>query len=131
MSAEPARPTNSQILVLGNLAFETAMIPERVLDREAFRKHSDWVGAIIIKEMISRALNSGETGPTAASPSVRIHPAGLPPDDLKAKCEELTTIFGQFPRRSDGKKSDTVWRVQFARKMRLSADLSSLPRSVR
>jgi hypothetical protein len=112
MSAEPARPTVPQILVLGNLAFETALIPKRATGREAFRKCSDWVGATIIKEMISQALNSGKNGPTATAPSVRIHPASPPPDDLKAKCEELTTIFDQFPRRSDGKKSDTVWRVK-------------------
>ena len=112
MSPEPARAITSQVLVLGNLAFETVLIPERASDREAFRKHTGWVGAIIIKEMISQALGCGENVPTAASPPVRIHPVGLVPDDLKGKCEELTTILGQFPRRSDGKKSDTVWRVK-------------------
>jgi ATPase family associated with various cellular activities (AAA) len=107
MSAEPAGPINSQILVLGTLAFETALIPAEASDNDrirkyGFRKHSDWVGAAIIQEMIRRALDA----------SARIYPTGLSPDQVKAECGELTTIFDQFQRRSDGKKSDVVWRVK-------------------
>jgi hypothetical protein len=105
------------MLVLGTLAFETVLIPVRASDRggfreNTFRRYSDWVGAVIIREMIGRALDSVQTNATAPLPLIGIYPIGPVPDEVKAECGELTTLFDQFPRKSDGRKSDAVWRMK-------------------
>jgi hypothetical protein len=109
MRAKRATPIDAQILVFGTLAFETALIPKEPSDRATYHKHRGWVGADFIRKMIHEALDSGG-GQKGQSFPVKIHPTGLRFDE--AKFAELTTIFGQFPRKSGGKKSDAVWRVK-------------------
>jgi hypothetical protein len=112
MDRIPTKPIYPQVLVLGDLAFENVLIPERTLARDTTEKHSDYVGATIIRDVIVRALESTDSSANA-SVGAQVHPRSTTkPDDFRAQLRELIAVFGQFPRKSQGNRTDTVWRVR-------------------
>jgi hypothetical protein len=119
MSEITTKPFHPQVLVLGDLAFENVLIPERSsVIRNAAQKHSDYIGATIIRDVIVRALESTDSS-AGTSVGDRVHPrSNTRPDDFRDQLRELVAIFGQFPRKSQGKRTDTVWRVRQTYRLR-------------
>ena len=107
MEKDAARHSNPQVLVIGDLAYENVLIPDTTHQKNKANKHSAYVGATIIRDIVRRALKSSD-----------VYPVGDPgPDLLKKQLKELVAVFGKFPKRSRGDKSDTVWRVRSTYRM--------------
>jgi hypothetical protein len=100
-----------RVLVLGDLAFETLLIPETSTQKHRTKKLSDYVGATIIRDIIVGALDPTDESKGVA-PEVKVYPGGSPQQDCpRRQLRELVAVFGKFPKKSQGNRSDTVWRV--------------------
>ena len=124
MSQESSKP---KILVLGSLAWEVAISPD---GPGKFLSQGAWVGAPIIRKVIREALvelgsepsdNSVDAKVTEAKKKIDLRLIPGDPDDeclkaehpdksLKAKHNEITTVFKRFPRKSSAQKP-TALRV--------------------
>ena len=105
-----AEQSIQQVLVLGDLAFETLLIPEASTQKHGTRMLSDYVGATIIRDIIVGALDQADESKGIAA--AKVYPSvHLQPDCPRDQLRELVAVFGKFPRKSEGNKSDTVWRV--------------------
>jgi hypothetical protein len=119
MVKEVTRHSNPQVLVIGDLAYENVLIPDTAAQKNKANKHSDYAGATIIRDIIQGAVRpQGRT-----SRAADVYPRGKPgPDRLKKQLRELVAIFGKLPKRSQGNKSDVVWRVGSTHRMPPQSD---------
>lgn len=100
-----------RVLVLGDLALETLLIPETSTQKHRTRKLSDYVGATIIRDIIVGALNPTDKSKGVAA-EVKVYPGDSPQKECpRCQLRELVAVFGKFPKKSHGNRSDTVWRV--------------------
>jgi hypothetical protein len=115
----------SKILVLGSMAHETLLIPDGG-GHGGYRQQEGWVGAPLLREMISQALvelprdpaRSEDETKTAQDAQAKIEYARVRPDepsladpDLVHACVHITTVFKRVPKTSRPKDADSVLRV--------------------
>jgi hypothetical protein len=109
-----------KILVLGSLAWEVALVPDK---GSSFDRHCAWVGAPIIRKMIREALVEVDCAPSDPTKDeavkkaigeieLRLEPTAPLDNFLEKERCEITTVFKSFPKKSAvAKKPDSVLRV--------------------
>ncbi len=115
----------SKILVLGSIAHETLLIPDGG-SRGGYRQQAGWVGAPLLREMISQALvelphdpaRSEDDTKLAQDAQAKIEYTRVRPDepsladpDLVPACVHITTVFKRVPKTSKPRDPDLVLRV--------------------